>query len=581
MSGGEPSSIQQLIDVPSRLPVLSSFAEKARMGIASTQGHGLFFTPNPKEVGMYQTLYRKYRPQTFSEIRAQERVTAVLQEQSRQGTLTHAYLFSGTRGTGKTSCARILAKAVNCEHPKNGNPCNECATCKAISAGDFLDVQEVDAASVTGVDNIRKLCEDIAFLPSRGRKRVFIIDEVHMLSASAWGALLKTLEEPPEHALFILATTELTKVPATIRSRCQCFVFCRISVQDIADAILDIAKKEDIPLEQQGALFIARLADGALRDALSLLELCVGEKEKLSEQKLQALFGIGDGEKLVALTQALADGNAQEALAQIDELHRTTNDLKMTFSDLLTCFRDMLLVCAGAQISPDSPRSDAQKKVLEKTAKKIGMDAVLYDISVLESLLSRFDRLTVDKKMLAELCVIKMCHPALAQDSGALAARVAKLEALVCDGSQAPPKEKSHPEKSAPKASEKQPAPPASKQVKAPPLEETPPLPEDAPPAADPDKAASASACPYAQKLIDRFCADGREVSRPLLSEVRFSEEGTTLVVSAQRFSLTLLKQQEQALIHLAKEFNSQLQTVELRLAEEHRAEAVDDLSDF
>ena len=223
---------------------------------------------------MYQALYRKWRPQTFDEVIGQKHITETLKNQVKTGRLSHAYIFIGTRGTGKTTCARILAKAVNCEHPVNGNPCGKCPACLGISQGSVMDVVELDAASNNGVDNVRALREEAVFSPADVKKRVYIIDEVHMLSTSAFNALLKILEEPPEHLMFILATTELHKVPATILSRCQRHIFHRIDTPVIADYLMEIAKKEGFKLSLQASELIARLSDGGVRDALSLLDQC-------------------------------------------------------------------------------------------------------------------------------------------------------------------------------------------------------------------------------------------------------------------------------------------------------------------
>ena len=232
---------------------------------------------------MYQALYRKWRPQTFADVIGQQHITDTLRAQLQSGRLSHAYLFTGTRGTGKTTCAKILARAVNCEHPVNGDPCNECAACRGILDGSVLDVTEIDAASNNGVDNIRDLRDETRYTPAQVRKRVFIIDEVHMLSIGAFNALLKTLEEPPEHVLFILATTELHKVPATILSRCQRFDFRRIGAEDISRRLLDVAAGEGIALTEGAARLIARLADGAMRDALSMLDLPKEDAERFAD----------------------------------------------------------------------------------------------------------------------------------------------------------------------------------------------------------------------------------------------------------------------------------------------------------
>ena len=240
---------------------------------------------------MYQALYRKWRPQTFADVIGQQHVTDTLRAQLQSGRLSHAYLFTGTRGTGKTTCAKILARAVNCEHPVNGDPCNECAACRGILDGSVLDVTEIDAASNNGVDNIRDLRDETRYTPAQVKKRVFIIDEVHMLSIGAFNALLKTLEEPPEHVLFILATTELHKVPATILSRCQRFDFRRIGAEDIARRLLDVAAGEGIELTEGAARLIARLADGAMRDALSMLDRAAAAGA-VDEETVTAALGV-------------------------------------------------------------------------------------------------------------------------------------------------------------------------------------------------------------------------------------------------------------------------------------------------
>ncbi len=247
---------------------------------------------------MYQVLYRKWRPQTFADVVGQPHVTASLTGAVQSGRLSHAYLFTGSRGTGKTSCAKILAKAVNCERPVDGNPCNACDTCRGIDSGSILDVIEIDAASNNGVDNIRDLREEANYTPTHAKYRVYIIDEVHMLSTGAFNALLKTLEEPPEHVKFILATTEVHKLPSTILSRCQRFDFKRIEPQDIADRLKFVAVQENISLTDDGAMLIARVSDGAMRDALSLLDRCAAYGEAITETVVSDAAGLAGRERL-------------------------------------------------------------------------------------------------------------------------------------------------------------------------------------------------------------------------------------------------------------------------------------------
>ena len=265
---------------------------------------------------MYQALYRKYRPKTFDDVVGQEHITETLKKQVETGRLSRAYLFIGTRGTGKTTCAKILAKAVNCEHPVNGNPCNQCAACRGIDDGSILDVVELDAASNNGVDNVRALRDEAVFSPANVRKRVYIIDEVHMLSLSAFNALLKIIEEPPEHLLFILATTELHKVPATILSRCQRFAFRRIVPEDIVGRLNDIAYQESIELEPDAASFLARLADGGLRDAVSLLDQCASAAQgAVTVDEACKVLGLAGARQTAALMEAVGRHDAAAALS--------------------------------------------------------------------------------------------------------------------------------------------------------------------------------------------------------------------------------------------------------------------------
>ena len=263
---------------------------------------------------MYQALYRKWRPKTFSDVVGQEHVTETLQRQVAEGRLSHAYLFTGTRGTGKTTCAKILAKAVNCEHPENGNPCNKCQSCLGIESGGFLDVMELDAASNNGVDHVRALRDEAIYSPAQVKKRVYIIDEVHMLSIAAFNALLKILEEPPEHLMFILATTELHKVPATILSRCQRFAFRRILPREIVGRLNYIAEQEGIDLRPDGAELLAHIADGALRDALSLLDQCAAAGGTIDSAAVLDALGLAGNLQTAQLMDCVLRRDTKAAL---------------------------------------------------------------------------------------------------------------------------------------------------------------------------------------------------------------------------------------------------------------------------
>ena len=292
---------------------------------------------------MYQALYRKYRPRTFEDVVGQEHITNTLRRQVETGRTSHAYLFVGTRGTGKTTCAKILARALNCEHPVNGDPCNECASCRGIESGAILDVAEIDAASNNGVDNIRAIRDEAVYSPAQVRKRVYIIDEVHMLSTSAFNALLKILEEPPEHLVFILATKELGKVPATILSRCQHFAFHRIPPEIIAGRLKLVARREDFTLTEGAAALLSRLADGSMRDALSLLDQCVSS-DTVDEAAVMRSVGLMGAENTARLWELARSGDAAGALALFDKLYFGGAEPVSVVNDLLGLARDMLMV---------------------------------------------------------------------------------------------------------------------------------------------------------------------------------------------------------------------------------------------
>ena len=297
---------------------------------------------------MYQALYRKWRPKTFSDVVGQEHVTETLQRQVAEGRLSHAYLFTGTRGTGKTTCAKILAKAVNCEHPENGNPCNKCSSCLGIESGGFLDVMELDAASNNGVDHVRALRDEAIYSPAQVKKRVYIIDEVHMLSIAAFNALLKILEEPPEHLMFILATTELHKVPATILSRCQRFAFRRILPREIVGRLNYIAEQEGIDLRPDGAELLAHIADGALRDALSLLDQCAAAGGTIDSAAVLDALGLAGNLQTAQLMDCVLRRDTKAALLLLHRLYGSGKDVGAVLGELRR--RDDQKALAGAQI---------------------------------------------------------------------------------------------------------------------------------------------------------------------------------------------------------------------------------------
>ena len=293
---------------------------------------------------MYQVLYRKWRPQVFSDVVGQPQVTVTLQNELKAGRIAHAYLFTGSRGTGKTTCAKILAKAVNCLSLKEGDPCGECESCVGIDNGSVMDVVEIDAASNNGVENIRNLREEASFTPAAAKYRVYIIDEVHMLSIGAFNALLKTLEEPPAHVVFILATTEVHKLPATILSRCQRFDFHRIDPEVIADRLQFVAGEENAHLEREAALLIARIADGGMRDALSLLDQCMGRSSEITLEVVSETAGLAGRDHLFSLADTVLRQNGGQALEQIDELHKASKDMVRLCEELAGHFRNLMLL---------------------------------------------------------------------------------------------------------------------------------------------------------------------------------------------------------------------------------------------
>ena len=380
---------------------------------------------------LYQALYRKWRPQTFADVIGQQHVTDTLRAQLKSGRLSHAYLFTGTRGTGKTTCAKILARAVNCEHPVNGDPCNECAACRGILDGSVLDVTEIDAASNNGVDNIRDLRDETRYTPAQVKKRVFIIDEVHMLSIGAFNALLKTLEEPPEHVLFILATTELHKVPATILSRCQRFDFRRIGAEDIARRLLQVADGEGIQLTEGAARLIARLADGAMRDALSMLDRAAAAGA-VDEQTVTAALGVLGQDDGVRLAEALKAGDLAAAVGLLDEYYNEGRDLAAVYDQLLGLIRDALLVKTSktdvsALISPAY-----SVKTLQKLCDGLASSTLIAWSRVIGEALDRM-RSAANRRVEAELCAVRLCSLG-AEDYDTLGGRVEALEEKLKNG---------------------------------------------------------------------------------------------------------------------------------------------------
>ncbi len=425
----------------------------------------------------YQALYRKYRPQTFDDVSGQLAVTQTLKTQLVNDQLSHAYLFTGSRGTGKTSCAKILAKAVNCENPQDGNPCNCCSACRAIDSGACMDVLEIDAASNNGVDNVRDLRDDAVYSPSQVKKRVYIIDEVHMLSISAFNALLKIIEEPPEHLLFILATTELHKVPATILSRCQRFSFRRISQEDIAARLQYVAYQENIDLDDSAARVLARMADGGMRDGLSLLDQCasatVGE---LTAERVYACLGIAGEQKAAELMGYVAARDSKNALALFNRLYADGKEVSALLDELACLCRDLLVLKTAPDAGLTMLSGVASDKDALGLSQSISTGELVRMMNLIQTTLAGFSR-SASRRMDAELCILNLCQPELSLDARSLNARLTRLEEQIKTGTfvAAAPAPRSEP---APEESEE--LPPVPDDSDAPP-EEIPEPQTDAP----------------------------------------------------------------------------------------------------
>ncbi len=383
---------------------------------------------------MYQALYRKYRPQTFDDVVGQMAVTQTLKNQITTGKLGHAYLFTGSRGTGKTTCTRILAKAVNCLNPQDGNPCNCCEACRAIDAGTCMDVLEIDAASNNGVDNVRDLRDDAVYTPSQVRKRVYIIDEVHMLSISAFNALLKIIEEPPEHLLFILSTTELHKVPATILSRCQRFSFRRISQEDIAGRLQYVAYQENIDLDDSAARVLARMADGGMRDGLSLLDQCASATAgELTAQRVYECLGIAGVRECGTMMEYIAAHDSKNALTLLNRVYADGKDMGAMLDELACLSRDLLVMKTAPKEGIAMLSGVAEDGQVKALADRFSGGELVRMIQLIQTTMAGFTR-SASRRMDAEMCIVSLCQPELKLDAQALNARLTRLEEKIAIG---------------------------------------------------------------------------------------------------------------------------------------------------
>ncbi len=375
---------------------------------------------------MYQALYRKYRPLTFSDVVGQEHITTTLSSSLSAGKVFHAYLFTGTRGTGKTTCAKILAKAVCCENPVNGEPCGECSACKSVAEGNVTDISEIDAASNNSVNDIRDLKEQVNFLPVSLKYRVYIIDEVHMLSTSAFNALLKTLEEPPAHVIFILATTEVHKLPATILSRCQRFDFKRLEPQDICGRMNDIAAKEGFSLTLGAGVMIASLADGGMRDALSILDQCSACSSEITEDVIADVCGIAGNKTIIELANAIKDKDTSKAVEIVDKLYRNSVDMKKLIFELISCFRNLMIIKTVKESKGLIICSDEEWTSLSNLAEGFSLADIINNLSFLQSTGDALN--TSAARSEVELTVVRLCNPEYQSSVAGLTKRIENLE---------------------------------------------------------------------------------------------------------------------------------------------------------
>lgn len=383
---------------------------------------------------MHQALYRKWRPSTFDDVCGQEHVSSVLKYEVANAKLSHAYLFCGSRGTGKTSCAKILAKAINCERSKDGNPCGECDACRAIEAGTATDVLEMDAASNNGVENIRDIRDEVVYTPSALKYRVYIVDEVHMLSPSAFNALLKTLEEPPAHVVFILATTELHKLPATIISRCQRFDFRRISTPVITERLMKISSAEGFEIEKDAAALIAKISQGGMRDSISLLELCSGKHKKITKELVNEAIGSTGRDSIVRTVKAIAEKNYDKIFEEISNIATSSKDISVFWQELINFYRDMFIFKTTSAAEQYLDLTGDELEQLADVSSSFGKEAIMYHSKLLDEAFTAMQRSNALKRSVAEMTLVRMCDLELDASNEALLARIASLEEKIATG---------------------------------------------------------------------------------------------------------------------------------------------------
>lgn len=437
---------------------------------------------------MYQVLYRKYRPKVFSDVYGQDHVTSTLKNEIKNGRVSHAYLFTGSRGTGKTTCAKILAKAVNCEHNVDGEPCNECEVCKGLDNGSIYDVVEIDAASNNGVDNIRELRDETNYAPSRGKYRVYIIDEVHMLSTGAFNALLKTLEEPPAHVIFILATTEVHKLPATILSRCQRFDFKRIQPETMAVRLKEVAGLEGLSLDDDAAVLIARIADGALRDGLSILDQCAGRSKEINSDLVSEVAGLAGREAMYKLSDCIANSDSNTAMSIISDLYQNSFDMERLCVEMINHFRNFLVAKTVRKSRELIICTDDEYNTILEASKGFTVESIVFALDLFQNTLVTIKG-GASARIEVEMAFIKLCEPKMDESIASLLDRVSKLENAIKSGVKVQPTQTAVPapkEEYVPREEPKpqpkaEPTPEPIPEPETTPVEEEPPVQEQQP----------------------------------------------------------------------------------------------------
>lgn len=507
---------------------------------------------------MYQALYRKWRPKTFDDVAGQEHITTTLRNELKNDRISHAYLFTGSRGTGKTTCAKILAKAVNCLNPHDGSPCGECEICREIDSGTSLDVFEMDAASNRKIDDIRGIIDEVQGTPYKCRYKVYIIDEVHMLTAESFNALLKILEEPPKHVIFILATTEVHKIMLTIQSRCQRFDFHRIPPRDIADRLLYVASQEEVQLDDSAALLIASVSDGALRDALSLLDRCIAISHNVDDDIVRSAAGLADKGYLYDLAACVINKNTAKALSLIDRLYGEAKDMPRLCDELIAHFRALMLIKSVSNPRNIVVFSDAEFEQAQAQADYLSLADIVFYMDVLSRAYQRMGKGTGDRTEL-EMALVKLCSPELDVTNEAIAARITALERAVKKGiavSAAQPAPLPVTEE-AEKQEEPKAEPPETKEETTEPKSDPkpePPKPQVTTPAPQPAKggdidvvALSRAAKPFPQwsELIERFREISPVTAASLAGSEAFENGGFLLIKADSDTVFDLLKRPE------------------------------------